>query len=146
MSVRREAGAAAVEFALILPIFLMMIYAMVVYAYMFVLQESMTFAAQSAAEATIKVNPAQAGYSTALVDEARAAASQVLGYLPDAQKLRVLGESGDKVEVTPDLSTSVVTVELTFDFDGLFPVLSLPGLGDVPPMPANLTASAVAGI
>ncbi len=147
MSVRRRiAGAAAVEFALILPVFLMMMYSMVVYAYIFILQESMTFAAQASAEATVKVSPVQADYEAALVSVAKSTATQVLGYLPLDQQNRVLGESAEKVTVTPDTVNGTVQVQLTFDFAGLFPVLSLPLVGDVPPMPATLTASAVAGI
>lgn len=142
----KESGTAAIEFAFVLPVFLFMMYGMVVYAYMFVLQESLVFAAQASAEATVKVNPAQEDYEAALDAVAKSTASQILGYLPEDQKQRVLGGDAEKVTVTPDTANGTIEVELTFEFEGLFPVLSLPGLGDVPPMPANLTARAVAAI
>jgi hypothetical protein len=56
---RGQSGAAALEFAFILPLLLFLIYGMVIYAYVFIVQEAITFAAQEAAEAAVKVDPAQ---------------------------------------------------------------------------------------
>ncbi|MGH8458645.1 MAG: TadE/TadG family type IV pilus assembly protein, partial [Nevskiales bacterium] len=56
---RSESGAAALEFAILLPLLLLLIYGLFVYSYMFVVQEAITFAAQEAAEAAVKVDPAQ---------------------------------------------------------------------------------------
>ena len=63
----------------------------------------------------------------------------------------VLGADGAKVSVvfgTTDVApaTDTVTVTLTYDLQGLFPVLSMYLVGDVPPMPQTLRAQAVVRI
>jgi Flp pilus assembly protein TadG len=148
----RQRGAAALEFALILPLLFLLIYGIVVYSYMFVLQEAITFTAQEAAEAAVKVDPAQArdDYDNAVRNEVRATATRVLRFLPTAQRQRVLGSDGSSVAVTIESSPTgiggVVTVDLNFNFAGLFPTISLPGLGQIPPMPSNLFARGVVGV
>ena len=153
MRSRRESGAAALEFAFLLPLLLLLIYGMFVYSYMFVVQEAITFAAQEAAEAAVKVDPAQdpADYDAAVKTEVRAAATRVLDFLPAAQRARVLGSDGSKVQVTIGASPSgiggVVTVNLSFTFSGLFPQLPLPFLENpIPPMPSTLEATGVVGV
>jgi Flp pilus assembly protein TadG len=147
-----QGGAAAVEFAILLPLLLLMVYGIIVYSYLFVVQEAITFAAQEAAEAAVKVDPAQdpADYDAAVKAEVVATATRVLDFLPVAQRERVLGSDGSKVQVTIESSPTgiggVVTVRLSFAFAGMFPVLSLPGLGAVPPMPSTLEARGVVGV
>ena len=149
---RGESGAAALEFAILLPLLLMMIYGIVVYSYMFIVQEAITFAAQEAAEAAVKVDPAQdpADYEAAVRAEVQATATRVLGFLPPAQRERVLGSDGSKVEITVGPSPTgiggVVTVSLSFTFAGLFPQIPLPGVGSIPPMPGTLEAIGVVGV
>ncbi|MGH8455117.1 MAG: TadE/TadG family type IV pilus assembly protein [Nevskiales bacterium] len=149
---RSESGAAALEFAILLPLLLLLIYGLFVYSYMFVVQEAITFAAQEAAEAAVKVDPAQdpADYDAAVKAEVVAAATRVLSFLPAAQRERVLGSDGSKVQVTIGASPSgiggVVTVNLSFNFSGLFPAIPLPGLGPIPPMPGTLEARGVVGV
>jgi hypothetical protein len=136
----------------------MLIYGMVVYAYLFVLQQSLVFAAQEAAEAVVQIDPAT-GTDAQRTQAAQQMAARVLAWLPQGQKARVLGdENGSAVAVTlcsesqafpcPG-DTSGVIVRLTFNIatpNYLFPVISLVGIGAVPPMPDALTASAVARI
>lgn len=149
---RHESGAAALEFAFLLPLLLLLIYGMFVYSYMFVVQEAITFAAQEAAEAAVKVDPAQdpADYDAAVNAEVRATATRVLSFLPVAQQARVLGSDGSKVQVTiaasPSGNGGIVTVNLSFAFSGLFPVIPLPVIGPVPPMPGTLEARGVVGV
>ncbi|HXG28480.1 MAG TPA: TadE/TadG family type IV pilus assembly protein [Nevskiales bacterium] len=149
---RGESGAAALEFAIMLPLLLLMIYGIVVYSYMFIVQEAITFAAQEAAEAAVKVDPAQdpADYEAAVRAEVVATATRVLDFLPPAQRERVLGSDGSKVEVTvadsPTGIGGVVTVNLVFSFSGLFPQIPLPALGPIPPMPGTLVARGVVGV
>jgi Flp pilus assembly protein TadG len=149
---RGESGAAALEFAILLPLLLLMVYGIVVYSYMFIVQEAITFAAQEAAEAAVKVDPAQdpADYEAAVRAEVLATAARVLDFLPPAQRERVLGSDGSKVLVSvgpsPSGTGGVVTVDLSFSFSGLFPQIPLPGLGSVPPMPGTLVARGVVGV
>lgn len=153
MTTRRgERGATAVEFAVVLPLLLLLIYGLMVYSYMFVLQEAITFAAQEAAEAAVKVDPAldPADYEAKVKAEVVAAATRVLNFLPAAQRDRVLGSDGSKVQVTigpaPGGIGGVVAVGLIFNFSGLFPSISLPGIGAIPPMPDTLQARGVVGV
>ena len=152
VSRERQRGAAALEFALILPLLFLLIYGIVVYSYMFVVQEAITFTAQEAAEAAVKVDPAQArdDYDAAVRNEVRTTAMRVLSFLPAAQQERVLGSDGSAVAVTIESSPTgiggVVTVDLNFNFAGLFPTVSLPGIGLIPPMPRNLFARGVVGV
>lgn len=161
-----QSGAAAVEFALVFPILFMLIYGMIVYAYLFVLQQSLVFAAQEAAEAVVQVDPRE-GTDEQRVQVAQQMAAHVLSWLPSSQRSRVLGDNnGSSVLVTmcPTLpppcgpgavanpcppNTSAAVVCLRFDVANpryLFPVISFVGIGAVPPMPAVLTAMAVARI
>jgi Flp pilus assembly protein TadG len=149
---RGESGAAALEFAILLPLLLLMIYGIMVYSYMFVVQEAITFAAQEAAEAAVKVDPAQdpADYEAAVKAEVLATATRVLDFLPPAQRERVLGSDGSKVQVTVGSSPTgiggIVTVNLSFTFTGLFLQIPLPWIGPIPPMPGTLEARGVVGV
>lgn len=147
-----QSGAAALEFAFLFPLLLMLVYGMFVYSYMFIVQEAITFAAQEAAEAAVKVDPAQdpSDYDAAVRAEVTATAARVLDFLPATQRERVLGSDGSKIQVTIAASPSgiggVVTVNLSFAFEGLFPVIPLPGIGPIPPMPSTLDATGVVGV
>jgi len=154
----RQAGAAAVEFALVFPLLFLLIYGMLVYSYLFVLQQSLVFAAQEAAEAVVQVDP-ETGTDAQRTQRAQQMATQILSWLPEGQRLRVLGDNnGGAVAVTIceigqaspcPTSSSGVIVRLTFNVASpsyLFPVINFVGMGPVPPMPTTLTAMAVARI
>ncbi len=138
------------EFALVFPMLFVMFYSMVVYSYLFVLQESISFAAQESAAAAHRVNPiGNTTFDTTVAAQVRARAQEVLQWLPEAQQDRILGEAAcaggnsteSGIEVCVDSGTNVVEVNLRFNVDGLFPVISMPLLGTLPPMPAQLVAS-----
>lgn len=146
-----QRGGAAVEFAFVFPFLFLLMYGVIVYSYLFVLQESLNFAAQEAAEAAVAVDASQTGYQNLVQTRARQSAVLVLGWLPEAQKARVLGANGEKVSVAFSTSadqplTSVVTVTINYEVEGLFPVLNLYFVGDIPPLPAQLTARAAVRI
>lgn len=155
---RRQSGAAAVEFALVFPLLFLLIYGMLVYSYLFVLQQSLVFAAQEAAEAVVQLDP-ETGTDTQRTQRAQQMAVRILSWLPESQRSRVLGDNnGGAVSVTlcelgqvspcPTDSSGVI-VRLTFNVASpsyLFPVINFVGMGPVPPMPATLTAMAVARI
>jgi Flp pilus assembly protein TadG len=144
----RQRGAAAVEFAFAFPILFLLIYGVIVYSYVFMLQQSINYAAQQAAEAAVAVTPDAAGYDALASAQARSMASRVLQWLPQAQQTRVLGDNGDRVEVSFGSAgdSDVVQVRLRFTLPGLFPVLVLPFVGEVPRLPAQLVAQAVARV
>lgn len=154
-----QSGATAVEFALVFPILFLLMYGMIVYAYIYVIQQSLHYAAQEAAEAAVAVPE---GLDAALLRQrsAQQTASRVLGWLPCGQKRRVIDEcdnSGTLVRVEqqpqgcewcpPDSHGFRVTLRFRMDEpDWLFPVVNLPIVGPVPPMPRTLTAVAVVRI
>ena len=75
---RSARGAAAVEFAFVFPVLFLLIYGVIVYSYIFMLQESINYAAQQAAEAAVAVEPDIAGYDALATARARMMASRVL--------------------------------------------------------------------
>lgn len=145
---RAQGGAAAVEFAFVFPVLFLLIYGVIVYSYIFVLQESINYAAQQAAEAAVSVVPNTPSYDALATARARAMAGRILQWLPPSQQQRVLGETGDKVEVTFTNAgdSDVVQVRMRFSLPGLFPVLNLPIVGEVPRLPPQLIAQAVARV
>lgn len=142
----RQRGATAMEFALIFPLLFALLYGVVVYSYVFVLQESITYAAQQAAANAISVDPAVAGdaYVDTVRTRVRAGARAALDWLPEAQQERVLGSGGESVQVdlVSDPAGSLVEVRLLFGLAGMFPAVSLPYVGEIPPLPEALTATA----
>lgn len=145
-SCRRQRGATALEFALIFPLLFALLYGVVAYSYVFVLQESVTYAAQQAAAVAVNVSPVAAGgnYETEVQTRVRAGAVQSLSWLPTAQQARVLGASGEAVNVAFPVTAagSMVEVTMNFDLNGLFPAMDLPFVGSFPPLPDVLRASA----
>ena len=147
---RSQHGASAVEFAFVFPILFLLVYGVIVYSYVYVLQQSITYTAQQSAEAAVAVNPfPSTDLNTRIEQRVRAVAVQSLNWLPANQRMRVIGASGEKVQVafeTIDTNQNVVKVTLEFDVPGLFPALELPLVGSVPPMPSRLRAQALARI
>lgn len=150
---RLHRGAAAIEFAMVFPVLLMVLYGTIVYGYLFVLHQSMTFAVQEAVEAAVAVDPAQepSAYDGLVIERARHAAAQALRWLPDAQRARIVGDpdAGERVQVDFPVP-GYVRVRLIYDpmaaGAGFFPTFTLPPLGNVPPLPAQLVAESRARI
>lgn len=144
---KQQRGATAVEFAFVFPILFLLLYGIVVYSYIFLINESITFVAQESAEAAVAIDPnQQAAYQARVTQQARDTAQRLLAWLPADQKGRVLGTNGSKVAVSfpQDGPQDLVQVDLAFELDGLFPIVELPFVGRVPPMPEQLTAQAAA--
>ena len=146
----RQRGASAVEFAFVFPILFLLVYGVIVYSYVYVIQQSITYSAQQSAEAAVAVNPSPGGTLNARIEQrVRAVAVQSLNWLPSDQRTRVIGAAGEKVQIafeTIDSDQSVVRVTLLFDVPGLFPALTLPLVGNIPPLPNQLRAQAIARI
>lgn len=149
-----QSGAAAIEFALIFPLMLTVVYGGMVYSYIYFLQQSINFAAQQGVQAGVSVPPtsdsaADLKKRTDLADQVR---RNALGWLPGSQSTRVSSSSpaaGCPGAAAPGSNTFTYLVTFTLSSDkvtALFPtLLNLPmGLGTVPPLPATLTACAVA--
>ena len=154
---RHQSGAAVVEFAFVFPILFLLVYGVIVYAYVYVLKQSIVYAAQEAAEAAVAVDPTIADAFAQRQSVVRATAVSALSWLPASQRARVTGPGGERVEVTlcpagtQDCPTDSDALRVTLRFDlaapnHLFPVLNLYIVGSVPPLPDTLTATAVVRI
>jgi len=150
---RRQSGAAMVEFAFVFPVLLFLIYGLVVYSYMFVLQESITFAAQQGAASAVSVAPTgNAGNDqTTMTNLATTTVTGYLSWLGTAQLARVAPTvtycPGGGVTCPSDGSNAVV-VTVVFNMatpTTLFPVLSF-GATQFPPMPTQLVTTATVRI
>ncbi len=148
---RRERGASAIEFAIVFPVFFGLIYIMVSYGLLFALQHSITEAAKESARSAVACDPtlATAAHETCVTNRARATAAAALDWLPTELRDRILGASGDQVQVTFETDavagkTVKVLVELPdYAAAPILPTLSLPILGSVPPLPERLAGRAV---
>jgi Flp pilus assembly protein TadG len=145
-----ERGTAAIEFALVFPAFLLLLYGLVTYGILFGFQHAMTAAAEDGARAAIACDPADPDqHAQCVVERARHAVSESLAWLPAARRAHLLGAENSRVEVelgTEPPAGGRVLVRLRYaDYPGnaLTPVLSLPLIGAVPPVPTRLTATAV---
>jgi len=144
-----EVGAAALEFALVFPVLLLMIYGAIHYALIFTLSMSLTSAANEGARAAVAVDPEESDYETLLIARARAAVVSNLGWLTAAQQSIVLGTGGNQVSVVREVDATlgdIVRVEVTYPSyasQPLLPVFSFPVLGVIPPVPSQLAATAV---
>lgn len=158
---QRQSGASAVEFAFVLPLLIALTYSLFVYSYVFVVYESINYAAQQAAEATVAVDPFdEDSYQANVQNYARTTAAGVLSWLPASQKAAAIGTNGSAIQVYPCspgggggehcpagvTGGTPVVVKISFPLTSprLFPVMDLPGIGMIPPLPASLVGVGVA--
>jgi hypothetical protein len=147
----RQNGAVAIEFVFVFPILFAVAYAAVVYSYVYLLQQSVNFAAQQGAQAAVAVAPLSSAADTVAkrLSDATAAAQSSLSWLPADQlpRISVTSPADCGASVAPIVGSSIV-IRVNFDLNAggaLFPsVVGLPYLGDIPPLPAALNACAVA--
>lgn len=145
-----------IEFAFVFPLLFMLMYGIVVYGYLFVLQESLQFAAQEAAEAVVAVDPRE-GDDELRRQRVGTTVRTVMGWLPTAQLARISGPGGNADFSTPcprggagcPEDTDGWRVTLVFNLGtptSLFPVVNFPLVGAIPPMPQQLVAQAIVRI
>ncbi len=149
-----QSGAVAVEFAFVFPLLFMLVYGTIVYSYVFVVQSSLNFAAEQAAQSAVAVSPSAANYDDAVVTQVTATANNLLNWLPAAPRTMSISSRGTEkatASCTVSGSTSapgagVVIVTICFDVRQMFSQISIPGLGAAPPLPSNLGAQATVRI
>ena len=131
--------------AFIFILFFVLFYAIIAYSLAMLLMQGLTQAAEEGVRAAIAVNPMaygnDAAYEAAVEATARARSAAALSWLPDSARAQVV----DAGNINADLSGNLVTVTVTYpDYPnkGLVPTLTLPVIGDVPRVPANLVGTA----
>lgn len=152
---RRQSGAAAIEFAFVFPLLFALMYATVVYGYVFFAQQTINLVAQECAKAAVAAAPFGADGSPQMPDYSGAAQSYFdLAKVQGPLRLFPGGVSVKPSYLGPAAASGtgngqVFTVTLTLTGltgkTGAFPTISLGGvmgIHDVPPMPQTLTASA----
>ncbi|WP_428309803.1 TadE/TadG family type IV pilus assembly protein [Hydrocarboniphaga sp.] len=150
---QRQSGATAIEFAFVLPLLLALTYAMFVYAYVYVIYESINYAAQQGAESAVAVNPAlDSTYLGSVQTYAQTTAQGVLSWLPESQRSQMVidvlpcnasGGGASPYCPSADSGGMPIVVQITFPISTIFAVLNLPGIGNVPPLPATLVGVGV---
>jgi Flp pilus assembly protein TadG len=145
---RAQAGAAAIEFALLFVLFFVVFYALVSYGMAMLLKESFQHAAEEGARSAIAVDnlafASTGAYQGQVNTRVRATVGNALAWLPSGIKNQVLGAANGNVQPTWSGSTLTVTVIYTgYTANPPIPVLTFPVIGQVPRLPADLVGRAV---
>ena len=137
--VKRQRGAAAIEFALLFIPMFALFYALVSYGLIMALMQGMTLAAEEGARAAIAVDrTAHADrddyVNNGVIPRVRERVGSSLDWLPESLKARVLGVNNELVLVSLNADDVLsVTVRYSNYSDApLIPTLQLPGIGAVP--------------
>lgn len=134
----RQSGAAAIEFALVFVLAFTVFYAMVSYAFPFLMLQTFNSASAQAVRAAVKADPESDDFETRAETLAMTEANRQLGYLPPMIRSRVNVTAG-VVEGTR------VTVRIEYpdyNTNPVIPVITLPLVGQVPKVPDMLAAEA----
>lgn len=136
----RQHGASAVEFVLLFPIMFAIAYGSVVYAYIYILQQAINFAAQQGAQAAVGVVPVTSPTTTQQnrLTLATSVAQSTLNWVPTGRLSYAAGAGGCTAP------SGTFTFQVNFTPGGLFPMVTLPLMGSFPPVPAAMYACAVA--
>ena len=143
----RQTGAAAIEFALLFLLFFVLFYALVSYAFVFMLQNAFVHAAEEGARAAISVDPlayaSNSNYiNNGVTPEVRNTVGAALDWLPSKAKAHALGVNNGNVQVR--VSDNVLTVKIiyaNYRSDPLLPMLNFPGFGPI--IPESLQGRAI---
>ncbi|UVJ44588.1 pilus assembly protein [Pseudomonas sp. LS1212] len=136
----RQKGAAAIEFAMVFVIFFAVFYAVVSYSLPLLMMQSFNEATSEAVRRCVALDPASATYSADIDAKAKEVLTQQLAWMPNT-----LGFALD-TDATVTLSPAkLLTVRIDYPKGKLglaIPFLILPGIGEVPRLPDNLSAEA----
>lgn len=143
----RQRGAAAIEFSLVFPIFLALLYAIVSYSTVFMLIQGFTYASEDALRAALAVDcdglTAQECVDDRITPAVRGQVVTSLSWLPESVKTQVLGNNGEEVVV--NCVSGTCTVEVRYDnyaTNPLVPSITLPAIGTIPRVPQHLVGRA----
>lgn len=146
MSRRRQAGSAAIEFGFVFPLLFTIVYSTIAYGYVYFLQQRINFAAEEAVRAAIAVDPgrvSQSAYMAAVTTAVNAAVQQ--NFTTDAGAT-TLPAALTVLPLQIIASNTGNTVQITLNYSlispVLFPTVTLPLIGAIPPLPDLLAATA----
>ena len=157
---KKQKGAAAIEFAIIFPIFFLIFYAIVTYGLIFAAQQTITLAASEGARAAVRYQPGpdEAARQMTRVQAACDMSNQALAWLRKASAGQATAQgvcaagitstvvTADKALCSNLTGVTCIKVQVTYDYDKaplipklLGPLISLP-------TPKSLQGQAVAQI
>lgn len=132
---RRQSGAALIEFALVLPLLLAIAVGIVYYGYAFVLKTSVENAAKNGAQEMVAISPLSQDYSdTTLIDRAQRIVADSLVWLPTSVTEAVTTNVGPGECDGNGVYGVTVTLPLTSGENPILPQFSL-GRFNIPPLP-----------
>jgi len=139
----KQKGAAAIEFALVFMIFFAVFYGGVAYSIPLLMLQTFNEASAEAVRQSVAVDPSTTGTGYAALVRSTAAAAVVSNinnsWLPSA-----LNFNSGNVVVTYLGAGNPLTVTINYpssNLNNVMPFLTLPGIGQVPNLPATLTVS-----
>ena len=136
----KQKGAVAIEFAVVFVIFFAVFYGVVSYSLPFVLMQSFNHATAEAVRRSVAVDPNTPGYAIVVQNTATSTLQQQLSWMPSALDL-VIGADTSAVYNTGNGTLTVSVNYPTRKLNRVIPFLVLPGVGSVPNLPANLSAT-----
>lgn len=134
----KQKGAAAIEFALVFIIFFAVFYGIVSYCVPLLLMQSFNRSTAEAVRRSVALDPATPGYAAALTTLATTELGNQLTWIPPALNFNVA------TDATVTFNSGLLTVSIHYasnKIGAVIPFLNLPGVGQVPNLPATLTAS-----
>ncbi|WP_336816866.1 TadE family protein [Burkholderia gladioli] len=140
---RRERGATSVEFALMLPLFFMVLYAVVTYGLIIAAQQNLTLAATEGARAALNYQMSTSAQAAlgARAAAACTAATNLTGWLPG-----VTCSSTPAGTCSYDPSMYCIKVTVTYAYTTNPLIAPLPLIGMLLPVPSALTGTATVQI
>ncbi|MPV70398.1 TadE/TadG family type IV pilus assembly protein [Burkholderia sp. BE17] len=137
---RRQLGATAVEFALVFPLFFLILYAIVMFGLIFAVQQGLTLAATEGARTALNyVYEANGSGAQALTDRANAARSTAVGLTSWLTNVHIPTPVSGACSYDATMYCVTVTVTYPYKTHPLIP--SLPLLGLVTPTQLTGTAT-----
>lgn len=133
----RQKGAVAIEFAIVFLMFFAVFYGLLSYSLPMLMVQSFNQASSEAARRCVALDPASATYATDVTNLARLTLEQQLSWLPGSLGFQFATDATVTLSGTRMLTVSVhySKAKLT----STLPVLVLPGIGEVPRLPASLS-------
>jgi len=145
---RTERGAALLEFVLVIPIFLFVLYGLIAFGMAISLKQSITHAASQGARAAIGAPVTSACTTPTPPDTPQECAWKLAASTQVQSALHWMGGNETYVTVSPsiapcagDTSNQCITVKLDYDYQNHPLIPSAPGLGII--NPTKLTSTAI---
>lgn len=135
---RKQKGAAAIEFALVFVIFFAVFYGIVTYSVPLLLMQSFNQSTAEAVRRSVALDPSTPGYETALKSLVKTELTRQTAWIPAGLKFNV------DTDVNTTFTAGLLKVTINYPttkLNAVIPFLNLPGIGQVPNLPATLTAS-----